>query len=261
MNIVKHRKYIFFALLFTAESILAQSNSTDSTFRSIESLFESGSYVSVELEGRRLLERPDISDSSRVIAEKWIAFSLIAQGKSSLAEEHFSVLLRLNPQCELDPVLTSPKILEVFNEVKARQRSSERPVNDTMHIDASRHPAPVSYRTILFPGWEQLHTGRTTAGYIFLGGGIGTLGGGIILEALRNSARREYLSATDPTIIESKYSRYNKFYRAELYMFSAFTLVYIASEVDVFGNASSSSLSFEPGFSGRPGSLSLRLKF
>ena len=88
-----------------------------------------------------------------------------------------------------------------------------------------------------------------------------TLGAGIALEALRSSARNEYLSATTPPAIEAKYSTYNKYYKAEAYAFSAFALIYIVSEVDVFGNANSASVIFEPmGPSYRDSRLSLRIK-
>jgi len=254
-------KLILLFILFAAESAFAQSNSIDSTFRSIESLFESGSYVNAEVEARRLAEVPNISDSVRIVAEKWIAFSLVAQGKSSLAGDHFALLLKLNPQFELDPILTSPKILAVFNETKAHLTLHAKPDTDTVAVQPLRQSMEVSFRTIVFPGWEQLHTNRMTAGYLFLGGGIATLGAGIAFEALRSSARSEYLSATTPPIIEAKYSTYNKYYKAEAYAFSAFAVIFIASEIDVFGNAHSATLSYEPtGPSSRGGSLSLRIK-
>jgi len=120
----------------------------------------------------------------------------------------------------------------------------------------------VSFRTIVFPGWEQIYTGRTAAGYLFLGGGIGTLGAGIAFEALRSSARSEYLSATTASSIEAKYSTYNKYRKAEAYAFSAFAFIYITSEIDVFGHSNSASFSFEPPVpSNRSNTLSLSIKF
>jgi len=258
---MKFQKHLFILILFLLESVLAQSNDVDSTFRAIELSFESGSYISAELEARRVLELPGINDSARVIAEKWIAFSLIAQGKPSLAKDHFAALLRLNLQFELDPVLTSPKILAVFNETK-RYHIAYLKSRDTSAVNQVRQTAPISFRTVIFPGWEQLHTNRSTSGYLFLGGGIGTLGAGIVLEVLRSSARNEYLSATSSAAIESKYSRYNKFYKAEIFAFSAFAVVYIASEIDVFTNSEYYSLSFSPSSSSTAGSsLSLRIRF
>jgi hypothetical protein len=259
---MKTLQHIFFFLVIAGAQTFAQSNSIDSTFYLIESLFESGSYVNAEVEARRLVETPAVSDSVRVVAEKWIAFSLVAQGKSSLASDHFAALLKLNPQFELDPILTSPKILAVFNEIKAHLLVHVNPGNDTVAVRSFRQSMEVSFRTIVFPGWEQIHTGRSTAGYLFLGGGIGTLGAGIAFEALRSSARSEYLSATTASTISAKYSTYNKYYKAEAYAFSAFAVIYIASEIDVFGHSNSASFSFEPSVSSnRSNNFSLSIKF
>jgi len=259
---MKALKHFFLFILFAAHPALAQSNSIDSTFRVIESMFETGAYVNAEVEARRFAEGPNVSDSVRSIAEKWIAFSLVAQGKTSLARDHFDALLKLNPQFELDPILTSPKILAVFDEARAHLSDRVKPETDTVEVRPLRQSISVSFRTIIFPGWEQFHTNRPTAGYLFLGVGIVTLGTGITFEALRSSARSEYLSATVPSVIEAKYTTYNKYYKAEAYAFSAFAVVYIASEIDVFGNANSAaSISFEPtNPANRGSSLSLHIK-
>ncbi|MGA7160886.1 MAG: hypothetical protein WBZ48_07780 [Bacteroidota bacterium] len=257
---MKRVQHFIILILLAAGQDFAQSNNIDSTFRAIESMFESGAYVNAEVEARRFAEGINVSDSVRSVAEKWIAFSLVAQGKTSLAQDHFAVLLRINPQFELDPILTSPKILAVFDETKARLANHEKQEADTAAYRPLRRSTGVSFRTIVFPGWEQLHANRATAGYLFLGGGVATLGAGIALEALRSSARNEYLSATNPPGIEAKYSTYNKYYRAETYAFSAFALIYIVSEIDVFGNANSASIIFQPASpSYRGSSLSLRI--
>ena len=105
----------------------------DSSLKQIEALYNSAQYVTAELEARRLYEEMDLTDSARVQIEKWVAFSLIAQGKSSIARERFVTLLSINPDFELDPVLTSPKILSVFYEAKTKFLSLEPllgPLND-----------------------------------------------------------------------------------------------------------------------------------
>ncbi len=258
---MKNFKRIFLFTAFAAGTVFAQSASLDSTFRSIESLFESGLYVNAEVEARRVAEMPGLSDSAAVAAEKWIAFSLVAQGKSSMAGDHFSALLTRDPQFELDPILTSPKILAVFNETKARLAAYRKQEPDSLTGNPRTTSMSVSFRTIVFPGWEQLHTNRKAAGFLFLGGGIGTLGAGIAFEVLRSSARNDYLSATSASTIEAKYSTYNKYYKAEAYAFSALAVIYIASEIDVFGSANPASLSFQPSTpSNRANNLSLIIR-
>lgn len=235
-----------------------QVEHADSTLRAVEARYLAGSYQDAEVEGRRLLETPGVPDSVRAMTERWIAFSLVAQGKSVLAQEHFTAVLRIMPDFDLDPVLTSPKILTVF---RAAQRSVVAPSvrRDTV---MTIHPAapPISYRTLLFPGWEQLHTGRTTHGAVFLGAGAATLGSGIALEFLRSRARRDYLAATSAEEIKKQYSTYNRYYRAEIAAFMAFGAVYVASQFDVFGSDLDATVAVIPA-SPTPVSLTFRIPF
>jgi len=253
---------IFVFSFFIAAPVLSQPKSVDSTLALIESMFESGAYMNVEVEARRCAEQAGISDSIRCLAEKWIAFSLVAQGKPALALDHFNVILTLDPQFELDPVLTSPKILAVFDEARNRLNERKKLSPDTAAVLHPDRAPEVSFRTIVFPGWEQLHQNRTTSGYLFLGGGIAALGGGIICESLRSSARSDYLSATTPSAIQSKYSTYNNYYKAGQYAFGAFALIYIASEIDALTGTRSISLSLTPKSSlNSSASLALNISF
>lgn len=212
----------------------SQESRVDTTLRVIQSLYESGSYVNSEIEARRLLDLPLLNDSVRVLAEKWIAFSLVAQGKSSEAKNHFIACLRIDPRFDLDPILTSPKITAVFNEAKSQMPADAVTRGNSSIGGGVSVSRGATYRAVIFPGWEQLHRGETTKGYLFLGGGIGTLGAGIVFEALRASAREEYLSAALPGDIESKYDRYNAYRKAEIVSLSAFAFLYVLSELDVF---------------------------
>jgi len=211
----------------------AQS-SIDSALHQVASLYTSGAYPQAELEARRLLENGLASDSIHVLAEQWVAFALVAQGKPVLARGHFENILRRQSSYDLDPILTSPKILEVFHEARTVFRAKRLSEIDSTIIQANPSSARITFRTILFPGWEQWHQGRTTAGAVFLGAGVAALGAGITLEFLRSSARKEYLSATTPPDIEAKYQTYDRYSKAEVYAFAAFAVIYLASEIDVF---------------------------
>ena len=225
-------------------TLIAQNvSSVDSALQEINSLYNAARYVDAELESRRLREEPALTDSAKVLIEKWIAFSLIAQGKTSSARERFNSLLLIDPDFDLDPVLTSPKILSVFNDAKVKYLSWKKSQPDTLRTDAVGGAYAVSYRAVAFPGWEQLHQGRTTSGAIFLGAGIATLGGGIVFEIFRANAREEYLKATISSEIKSKYDSYNFYRSAEIYSFISFGIIYVASELDVFSNTDSSPLS------------------
>jgi hypothetical protein len=223
-------------LLFSAGA--SAQISPDSSLQLVGRLYATGSYAQAELEARRLLEHDLPGDSVKNLAEQWVAFALVAQGRTASAKEHFARILRRQPAYDLDPVLTSPKILSVFNEARATVRAS-KPASAATPTD---HFGGITYRTLLFPGWEQLYQGRTRSGTIFLGAGIATLGTGIVLEFVRADARDKYLAATSPDEIEKKYKTYNRVRTAEIWAFAAFGAVYLASEIDVFTNSPSVSV-------------------
>jgi hypothetical protein len=242
------------AIIFVTTLCAQHTTSVDSTLRAIELLYNNARYVDAELESRRLSEAPLLTDSAKVEIEKWIAFSLIAQGKPSFARERFVQLLTINPDFDLDPVLTSPKILTVFNDAKANYLSRKRVQQDTVK-SVHRSFRGMTYRTAIFPGWEQLYQGRTTSGSIFLGAGLAALGAGVTFEILRAKAREEYLNARTPSVIASKYNSYNSYRKAELYSFIGFAVVYFASEIDVFTISETSPVAIHPSGNDYPGQL------
>ena len=253
---------VFILFAVSAHGACAQEDSTHSTLKTIETLYNTGSYLTAEMEARRLLEYSTLNDSVRVAVHKYIAFSLIAQGKSELAKEHFMSMLNLAPDYDLDPVYTSPKILGVFKETQQHFLSSKKSQKYTVRGPVLVERPAITYRTIIFPGWEQLHQDRMTAGTFFLGAGITTLGAGIAFEFLRSSARRNYLSEIHASEFDEKYDIYNRYYKAEIFSFVAFAVVYAASEIDVFQAQRDLPLSFESNLSKPRGTtLTVAIRF
>jgi hypothetical protein len=257
------RIFISLLVLFCAfvNCSLAQTDSVHAALQAIESLYNSGSYIASEVEARRLIEHGGLDDSAKAEIHRYIAASLIAQGKPELAKERFTMVLHLIPSYTLDPIYTSPKILAIFNEAKEEFRSSKTLKREVNQVPSAFEHTSVSFRTILFPGWEQLHTGRATSGTVFLGAGIATLGAGIALEFLRSSARQDYLSVTDPSEFNQKYDIYNRYYKAEIASFVAFAIVYVASEIDVFAAVNSPTIVQSNLLNGRGASLTFTINF
>ncbi len=261
------RPFLFLSLVIVSLSSLnafAQSSGwSDSTLTAIKSLYDSGSYVSAELQARRVLEDKRVSDSLRIQLEKYLAFALVAQGKNESAVEHFINALRLDSSLTLDPVLTSPKILGVFETARRQLRlevvgsKQVKPSTPANAVSISRGP---TFRAILFPGWDQLYRGRKTKGTVLLAlGGVAAVAS-VASDLVRRDARTKYLQATTPSLAESRYKTYNTYYKTEVYSISAFVIVYVYSEVDAF-------LDLPPRFavdyspSTRTTSLSFRLNF
>ncbi len=228
------RLILLFLLFYLFTGLAAAQTSIESALRAVDSLYAAGSYSRAELEARRLLENDLLSDSVRIAAEQWVAFALVAQERPALAKEHFITILQRQPAHELDPILTSPKILAVFNDARATFLASRAQEVNPSTDQKGGVPKGITFRTILFPGWEQWYHGRTPTGPILVGAGVATLGAGITFEFLRRSARQDYLAATTPEGIASTYDTYNRYRKAEAYSFIAFAVVYAVSEIEVF---------------------------
>jgi hypothetical protein len=222
-------------------SLLAEQNlwaqpavRVDSLLEIVRGLYEQGSYLSSEVEARRLLDNRSVPDSLRVRAEQYLAFSLIAQSKNAGAVDHLVTILKIDSIFALDPVLTSPKILSVFGEARKQYESLRLSERSTLRREQPVQDRSVSFRTVLFPGWEQMYQGRTAKGYTLIGAGILSLGATFYLDRERRSAQEDYLAANTPELAASRYTRYNNMHKAEYYSLAAFLAIYVYSQFDAF---------------------------
>ena len=224
-----------FLSLLVAETLRAQPAArTDSLLTLVRELYEQGSYLSSEVEARRLLDNRSLPDSLRVRAEQYLAFSLVAQAKNAGAVDHLVMILRIDSTFSLDPILTSPKILSVFGEARKQYWNLKLSEHSQLQREKRVSDHGVTFRTILFPGWEQAYQGRTAKGYTLLGAGVLSLGATLFCDRERRSAQEEYLAATTPELASSRYTRYNDYHKAEYYSLAAFLAIYVYSQFDAF---------------------------
>ena len=240
-------------IIFLPDSIFGQTNySADSSLAALHSSYDDGKYSSCEFDARRLLERQDLSDSNRVLAEQNLAFALVAQEQHDGAVEHFTTILLLAPSFDLDPVLTSPKIITVFNEAKLKYLSRQKRTIAGPRPAVSVPVAGPTWRTLVFPGWEQLHQGRTTAGISFAAAGTAALSALIYCDVQRRDKHGSYIAANTSALAASRYDDYDRYYKAEIYSAVAYVAVYLASQIDIILSPQD-----QVGLALRPGSTTL----
>jgi|GEM_PF-1825610 len=229
---------LFLYFLFPMSSMAQQTHAADSLLAAIKNLYDNGSYLTAEIEARRFLDTNPSSDSVRVQLQKYIAFALVAQGKNDAAVDHFISALEIDSTMNLDPVLTSPKILSVFQIARGRFEAQKTAKQQEYHNQLATQfnvlHESVSYRTILFPGLEQIHQGRNTKGYFLLGLGLIAASSSIAFDILRREAKSSYISADNPQDAVSRYKIYDTYYKAEYYSVASFIFIYIYSELDSF---------------------------
>ncbi|MBL7074560.1 hypothetical protein ISS37_04895 [candidate division KSB1 bacterium] len=141
---------------------------------------------------------------------KYLALALISQGKIEPGKREFRELLSYQPDYELDSLYVSPKIIDIFDEVKAQ-----------VALERLAHPPKPSpdprlmgaLRSIIMPGWGQWYKGEHLKGGVLMGLGTVTLGGVLWSHVQYQRTRDLYQNATDPDDIQSKYDRANRFYK------------------------------------------------
>ncbi len=229
--------WLLVIVLVTSSTVYSQVRATqDSTLHAIDILFTNGSYLSSEVEARRLLEIPGISDSARAQAEKYIAFSLVAQGKNDAATEHFIAAMKLDSTFSLDPVFTSPKIMSVYRDAREQfllQQQQQPPVKNKERLHEEGASGP-TFRALIFPGWEQVYQGKSLKGYVLLGAGAASLASTFFFDQVRRDKRSRYLAAATPAEASARYPDYNSAYKAENYSAAIFGILYVYSTLDAF---------------------------
>ncbi len=91
-----------------------------SQLRTIESLFRDGRYAELIAQTSRLLGLADLTGNQIVTLQKMLAFGYVALGEDALALGAFGEALRRQPDLDLNPITTSPKILRVFRQAQAQ---------------------------------------------------------------------------------------------------------------------------------------------
>jgi len=119
-------------VLFTAPAIAGKAGTVNSR-KSGKELLQEAKILYDNLQYRQALNMLKTAIRKRgnrrsdiVTMYKYMAFSYIALGKKKHARRAFELMLKVNPNYELNPLLTSPKILNFFNKVRNEQRRKDR---------------------------------------------------------------------------------------------------------------------------------------
>ncbi len=167
---------------------------------------------------------------------RYMALAYYALGEMGPSYGKFYQLLLADPQYQLDPVTTPPKILRFFNEIK----STLPPLNtdtvsaqkDTLYIFKGPEHQSILYSFIL-PGTGHLREGFKTKGWLITSGAALTLASSVYFIFETNRREKEYLNAVDKDIIEQKYSDYNESYRLRNISIGLYAAIWLYAQIDL----------------------------
>jgi len=226
---IKYFPIIFLLLLF--HQSIAQQNTSQSLVQNIISSYNNFNYIETDhFLDIALNEIEKFSPPDQIQIYQYAAFRKFQQGEPFQARELFWKLLDIDPTHSLDPVTTSPKILALFQKTKIEYLGNMEERLQKIQKDFMYEPLP--WRSLVFPGWEQLHRGYGLKGTLWVVAGSGCLIG-LVQSIIRTEQKNdEYRNATVPDVVSQKYDEYNRLYRSRYYWTYGFFAVWLASHVD-----------------------------
>jgi tetratricopeptide (TPR) repeat protein len=216
---------IFINVFTQIGTTFAQKTASD--ISQIKFLYEDLRYEEAIKFGQQILRDEDYLSANHLeYVHQYMAYSFYNIGKSDSARVHFLSLLSINPEIELNPLITSPKIIDFFNQTK----SNFQEVSDNQNIISypkyilieDKRP-DAAWRSAILPGWGQYYKGQPARAYVFGAAFVTSaaiLGVSIVNE---NKYKDDYLESTDPDDIAQKYDRYNNWSKAR--QISTFTTI------------------------------------
>jgi hypothetical protein len=172
----------------------------------VEEQYQAGSYEKVVELAPAALADPltGHSDSARI--NTVYGSALVALGRNLEAADVFRSLLRLEPECRLNPEQFSPKIMQVFDGVRAELALHTQP--SAVRVDTV-FTRPKPSIAVLAPGLFQVESRKPAKGYTLLGLGILSVAGLTATHLLYNDAHRDYLAAASPADVKATYQKAN----------------------------------------------------
>ena len=192
-----------------------------------------------------------------------------SQNQPQDARDQFTAALSLNPNLTLDPLMVSPKILTFFEEVQAefsRLQGDDKAASDAVrYVIVEDRRSEAALRSMVLPGWGQIHKGDRTKGRVLLGLWGTMVGSTVAAHLLRANAERDYKAATTPSVALDRYDTFNTWHQTRNALLLGAATVWAYSYIDALmtGGASRERNAFvvAPAISSGQMHFSLRLHF
>ena len=212
----------------------------------VELKFQSLDYHSViKLADILLADKTGLSQNDLINLYVMKGVSQYSIGEREPSRKCFSEVLKLDTNYELDPVVISPKIITFFNDIKNEYGGGNNLTQQQTVVDSTQN---VQYmipqfnaslyknsltRSLILPGWGHLYANQTTKGWILTGASLATAAGMAYYIFDAESKESDYLKASDPVEIQSKYEDYNSSYKIRNTLIVSYAVIWIYSQIDL----------------------------
>lgn len=229
----------------------SQEVSGDSLLKMLEyakNYYNRGEYEQAITELEQALQfLKQLNRIDQVEAYKYLAFSYVAFGEKEKAKEQFRLALKLDPKMELDPSTVSPKIIKVFEEVKAEvtveppiSPPTKPPVNAPSgppSAAAASHKSPIlaTGMSCVLPGLGQMYRGEKKTGMNLMIAAGATVVPFLISAGIAEKKYQDYLDVPpgDPDEMDQAYRSYRVWFNIRSYTAVAYAGVWLYNLYDI----------------------------
>ncbi len=236
-------------ILVMARLGLSQEVSGDSLLKMLEyakNYYNRGEYEQAIGELEQALQfLKQLNRIDQVEAYKYLAFSYVAFGEKEKAKEQFRLALKLDPKMELDPSTVSPKIIKVFEEVKAEVMveppvapPAKPPVNPPSGPPAAaarKSPVLATGMSCCLPGLGQMYRGEKKAGRNLMIAAGATVVPFLISAGIAEKKHQDYLDVPpgDPEEMDQAYRSYRIWVNVRTFTAVAYAGVWLYNLYDI----------------------------
>jgi hypothetical protein len=215
----------------------AQSTSGSEPVDRIEQFFLTGRLDRAELEALRLLSKPTgLTDFERGELYRILAYSAVARDDPELAKQYFRNGLSHNANLRLDRNLTSPKILEVFDQARVEYKQVTIKDRDALIDDLKSFRLRIEggKRSMMLPGLGQFHKGHSLRGNLMLGAAGLSIVGLAYSQVMVMDTEDRYQNAEDPFVAASNYDDYQLYWNMRYGFGFAIAAIWLGSTLEAF---------------------------
>ena len=202
----------------------------------VEQLYNDLRFEEAIENGKELLQNKQVlNKSDLLVIHRYMAYSYFNLSQPDSARAHFLTLLSLDDKIQLDPIRTSPKIIDFFKEVRKEYnqiKKSKRlvPVKEYLFIEDPRPSA--AWRSAVLPGWGQYYKNQHRRAYWFGGAFVVSLTLTAAAWMEEKKYKDLYLKEQNPADIPALYDKYNGWSKTKRVFGYTAAAIWLASFAD-----------------------------
>ena len=208
--------------------------------------FKNFEYSDVILLTEEILKKqPDITKDKLMEILRMRAVSYYSTGDVNSSFTAFMDILKANPEYRFDPIITSPKIINFFEEIRSNFNKTISEQNTNLNTRNKNNPDLIKltqhynnqkkaiFRSLIFPGWGHFSIKKNKKGLLYSSANIGLIISSIYFINDSRQKEKKYLQETDKSIIDKRYDSFNSAYKNRNMILAAYSAFWVIAQIDL----------------------------